>query len=61
MGSIYHSPAYLIGDLVKDEDGNEGIVVIQWNDGDICAIENDCAHPGPVVIGHWPEMEPMPW
>jgi len=36
-----------IGDFVKDEDGNIGIVCIQWNDGDLCTIENDAAHPNP--------------
>lgn len=45
---------YNIGDLVKDEDGNKGIVVIKWNDGDLCALENDAAHPNPKVTGHWP-------
>jgi hypothetical protein len=43
---------YKIGDLVADEDGNSGIVVIQWDDGDICELENDAAHPGPVIVGH---------
>ena len=42
---------YEIGDLVKDEDGNEGIVCIRWNDGDICMIENDAAHPNPKLTG----------
>lgn len=45
---------YEIGDLVRSEDKNEGIVCIKWNDGDICALENDAAHPNPVVVGHWP-------
>lgn len=45
---------YEIGDLVIDEDQNKGIVCIKWNDGDICALENDAAHPNPVVVGHWP-------
>lgn len=40
---------YQIGDLVVDEDGNRGIVVIRWNDGDIVAFENDAAHPNPHV------------
>jgi len=44
---------YEIGDLVKDEDENEGVVVISWNDGDICPLENDAAHPNPVIVGHW--------
>ena len=48
---------YEIGDLTKDEDGNEGIVCIKWNDGDICSLENDAAHPSPVIIGHWPLKE----
>lgn len=42
---------YEIGDLVLDEDGNKDIVVIKWNDGNLCFIENDAAHPGPVVTG----------
>ncbi len=41
---------YSIGDFVRDEDGNTGIVVIRWNDGDICEYENDAAHPNPVII-----------
>ena len=41
---------YKIGDLVIDENGNFGIVVIRWDDGDICEIENDAAHPNPKVI-----------
>lgn len=40
---------YEIGDLVEDEDGNSGIVVIKWDDGDLCALENDAAHPNPRV------------
>ena len=43
---------YSIGDLLKDEDGKNGVVVIQWDDGDICSLENDAAHPGPVIVGH---------
>lgn len=38
---------YKIGDRVRDEDGHVGIVVIRWDDGDICSIENDAAHPNP--------------
>lgn len=41
---------YSIGDMVEDEDGNQGVVVISWNDGDICFLENDAAHPNPQVI-----------
>ena len=41
---------YNIGDTVESEDGCIGIVCIQWGDGDICTIENDAAHPNPVVI-----------
>lgn len=37
-----------IGDKVIDEDGNKGIVVIRWDDGDICSLENDAAHPNPI-------------
>ena len=33
---------YEIGDLVADED-----------DGDICEIENDAAHPNPEIVGHY--------
>lgn len=44
---------YEIGDLVADEDGNSGIVVIRWDDGDICEIENDAAHPNPEIVGHY--------
>lgn len=36
-----------IGDTVKDEDKNIGVVGILWNDGDFCTIENDAAHPNP--------------
>ena len=39
-----------IGAHVVDEDGNHGIVVIRWNDGDICSIENDAAHPNPQLV-----------
>lgn len=39
-----------IGAQVVDEDGNRGIVVIRWNDGDICSIENDAAHPNPKLV-----------
>ena len=38
---------YEIGSLVTDDDGNSGVVCIKWNDGDICTIENDAAHPNP--------------
>ena len=38
---------YHIGDFVIDEDGNHGIVVIRWDDGDLCEYENDAAHPNP--------------
>ena len=41
---------YNIGDKVKDSDGNLGVVCIKWNDGDICTIENDAAHPGPEIL-----------
>jgi hypothetical protein len=43
---------YTIGDLVKDSDGNSGIVVIRWDDGDICELENDAAHPDPIIVGN---------
>ena len=49
---------YQIGDLLADEDGNSGIVVIKWDDGDICDIENDAAHPNPILAGHWPPNNP---
>jgi hypothetical protein len=42
-----------IGDIVKDEGGNTGIVGIRWNDGDFCTIENDAAHPNPIKTGRW--------
>jgi len=40
---------YNIGDRVmSDEDPPSlGLVAIVWNDGDICYIENDAAHPLP--------------
>jgi len=41
---------YDIGDIVQDADGNTGIVVIKWNDGDTCVLENDAAHPLPTII-----------
>jgi len=41
---------YNIGDYVRDEDGNTGIVCIRYNDGDLCTIENDAAHPNPKLI-----------
>lgn len=37
---------YAIGDHVIDDDGNEGIVCIKWNDGDI-SHQEDVAHPNP--------------
>ena len=40
---------YSIGDKLVDEDGNYGVVVIRWNDGDICEYENDAAHPNPHI------------
>ena len=49
---------YHIGHLLIDEDGNEGIVVIKWNDGDLCAFENDAAHPNPKITGHWLDTQP---
>jgi hypothetical protein len=49
-GSMTTENWYHIGDKVKDEDGNEGIVVILWNDCDICHFLNDAAHPNPVRI-----------
>ena len=42
MQNYYH-----IGDYLKDEDGSIGVVCIRWNDGDLCSIENDAAHPNP--------------
>ncbi len=41
---------YSIGDMVRDEDGNTGIVLIKWNDGDWCEYENDSAHPNPKIV-----------
>jgi len=51
---------YRIGDTVIDEDGYIGIVVIKWNDGDFCAIENDAAHPNPKITGHWKPGDTWP-
>ena len=48
---------YQIGDKVTDEDGNTGKIVIFWNDGDICEIENDVAHPNPKVVKRNPKPE----
>ena len=48
---------YNIGDLVKDEQNNDGIVVIKWSDGDLSAIENDAAHLNPKIVGHWKTEE----
>ena len=45
---------YKIGDLVADEYGNSGIVCIKWDDGDLCELENDAAHPNPIIVGEWP-------
>ena len=45
---------YVIGDRVKDEDGNVGVIVIAYNDGDLCYLENDAAHPNPVLIESGP-------
>jgi len=49
---------YQIGDLVEDEVGHSGVVVIRWDDGDRCWFENDAAHPNPVIVGHadWPKQ-----
>lgn len=41
-----HSPL-CVGDKVVDEDGHVGRVCIYWDDGDICTLENDAAHPNP--------------
>jgi hypothetical protein len=41
---------YKIGEQVQDEDGTHGIVVIRYDDGDICEYENDAAHPNPKVM-----------
>jgi len=41
---------YNIGDYVRDEDGNFGVVVIKYNDGDLCYYENDAAHPNPKTM-----------
>ena len=39
---------YEIGDELTDESGRyKGRVCIVWNDGDICTIEQDAAHPNP--------------
>ena len=41
---------YKIGDLLIDSDGCIGVVCIKYDDGDICSIENDAAHPNPKII-----------
>lgn len=41
---------YNIGDILADDDGNSGVVVIKWDDGDICDVENDAAHPDPIIV-----------
>jgi len=43
---------FSIGDTLRDENGNTGQVVIQWNDGDNLDFINDAAHQGAVVIGN---------
>ena len=43
---------FRIGDTLKDEDGNTGQVVVQWNDGDHVHFVNDTNHQNPVVIGN---------
>lgn len=45
---------YTIGQVVKDEDGHIGRVVIYWDDGDICEYQNDAAHPNPQKIKRKP-------
>lgn len=50
--AIKMEPEFRIGDTLKDDDGNTGQVVIQWNDGDRCHFINDTAHPNPVVVGN---------
>lgn len=49
---IYEDEAmkYNIGDILADDEGNSGIVCIKWDDGDICTIENDAAHPNPIIV-----------
>ena len=39
-----------IGDIVQDEDGCVGIVLIKYADGDLCPIENDAGHPNPKKV-----------
>lgn len=41
---------YNIGSILTDKDGNQGVVYIKWNDGDLCRMENDSAHPGPRIL-----------
>lgn len=42
---------YEIGDVLTDESGHyQGVVCIKWNDGDLCTIENDAAHPNPRLV-----------
>ena len=37
---------YEIGELVLDENGESGIVIIKWDNGDISENEDDETHPG---------------
>ena len=45
---------WVIGDRVRDENGNIGVIVIAYNDGDLCYLENDAAHPNPILIESGP-------
>jgi len=44
---------YQIGDLVSDDHGESGIVIIKWDDGDLSTITDDPDHPNLIFVGHW--------
>ena len=44
---------YQIGDLVADDSGKSGIVVIKWDDGDFSVLEDDPMHPDIIIVEHW--------
>lgn len=51
---------FCIGDMVKDDEGNLGIVLIKYNNGDICFKENDELHLNPFVVDSWPVSNKFP-
>jgi len=48
---------YNIGDIVEDDEGNSGHIVINWDEGP-SPIEECAAHSGIVVVGKWPNVSP---